>query len=79
MIVTAIGRIGCELGQGYFFSEPQPPTIIGSLLHRQYGDGGEVDEELRVPAPLSTPTDTAEEPAAVVLPKLRKTTPAAQD
>ena len=69
--VERLLEIGCELGQGYFFSEPQPPTIIASLLGRQF-DGG------RAPAaPLATPTAAPSEPAAVVLPKLRKTTPVA--
>lgn len=68
--------IGCELGQGFFFSEPQPPTIIDSLLSRQFGSaeaGGTAPA-----APPSKPTTVevaAAASAPVVLPKLRSTAP----
>lgn len=69
--VERLLELGGELGQGCFFSEPQPPTIIAGLLAGQ-SDGG------RSPAtPLATPVSAPSEPAAVVLPKLRRTTPVA--
>ncbi|MEZ5244238.1 MAG: EAL domain-containing protein [Acidimicrobiales bacterium] len=72
--VERLLEIGCELGQGYFFSEPQPPTIIASLLSRQFDTAGST-----APAALDTPPAGVgtTEPAPVVLPKLRKTTPVA--
>jgi len=68
--VDRLLEIGCELGQGFYFSEPQPPTIIGSLLSRQFSETDEADA-----VPLAAP-DQSDAPAPVVLPKLRKTTPA---
>ncbi len=74
----------CELGQGYFFSEPQPPTIIEGLLHRQInaepvidagsaGTGPMMERAPAAPAPADD-DDGDSSPAPVVLPKLRKTT-----
>lgn len=74
--VERLLEIGCELGQGYFFSEPQPPTIIASLLGRQYGES---ESPAPAPTPLDPPAAVSAEPAPVVLPKLRKTTPVAPD
>jgi predicted signal transduction protein with EAL and GGDEF domain len=74
----------CELGQGYFFSEPQPPTIIEGLLHRQINaepviDAGSAETgpmmERAPAAPAPADDDDGDSsPAPVVLPKLRKTT-----
>ena len=69
--VERLLEIGCELGQGYFFSEPQPPTVIASLLGRQF------DADASVPLEASTAVPT--EPGPVVLPKLRKTAPVASN
>jgi len=80
--VERLLEIGCELGQGYFFSDPQPPTIIGSLLHRQY-EGSASESPPPTPSPatrsLGAPAPAEEEAAPVVLPKLRQTTPVAPD
>lgn len=75
--------IGCELGQGYFFSEPQPPTIIESLLHRQINGeqlvAAATVEDAALPKPSMLSDPMPETSAAVVLPKLRQTTPARAD
>ncbi|MDW3218352.1 MAG: EAL domain-containing protein [Acidimicrobiales bacterium] len=75
--------IGCELGQGYFFSEPQPPTIIESLLQRQINGVQPVTEPTAedpvLPAPSMIADPTPEQSAAIVLPKLRQTTPVRAD
>jgi diguanylate cyclase (GGDEF)-like protein len=68
--VELLLEIGCELGQGFFFSEPQPPTIIASMLARQYGGSAALDD-----ARLESPERATSEPAPVELPELRQTTP----
>jgi EAL domain-containing protein (putative c-di-GMP-specific phosphodiesterase class I) len=30
--LAALRELGCDLAQGYFFSNPQPPEVIGELL-----------------------------------------------
>ena len=65
--VERLVDLGCELGQGNFFSEPQPATIIDGLLHRQFS--GDVVAAHK--AAVAPPTPTADA-AAVVLPKLRQ-------
>ena len=73
--VERLLEFGCELGQGYFFSDPQPPTIIEGLLRRQWRtDAGEGGAEM--PA-MRADTD-ADAPASIVLPKLRQTSVPAQ-
>lgn len=70
--VKRLLEVGCELGQGYFFSEPQPPTIIEGLLLRQFGgDTPAAASPAEAPAPVGETATTA----PVVLPKLRQTTP----
>lgn len=65
--VERLIALGCELGQGNFFSEPQPPTIIDGLLRRQFS-GDVVAAHNASIGPAKSEPDAA----AVVLPKLRQ-------
>jgi diguanylate cyclase (GGDEF)-like protein len=64
--VDRLVEMGCELGQGYHFSEPQPTTIIDDLVRRAHAGS------VVAPARLA---DAEKHSGGVVLPKLRQTTP----
>lgn len=57
--VVLLSQLGCELGQGFHFAEPQPATIIEYLLRNDMAD----------------PPEQAESDAAVVAPQLRGSAP----
>ena len=68
--VERLVAFGCELGQGYFFFDPQPPTIIEGLLRRQWrSDDSPAEDRAVDPAGADGVSATA----SVVLPKLRQT------
>jgi len=73
--VERLIAFGCELGQGNFFFDPQPPTIIEGLLRRQWrSDDSPAEDRAVDPAGA----DGASAAASVVLPKLRQTNVPAQ-
>jgi diguanylate cyclase (GGDEF)-like protein len=68
--VARLLEFGCELGQGYFFSEPQPPTIIEGLLRRQWRSD---ESPERAGDGETSLAQEADDTASVVLPRLRQT------
>ncbi len=63
--IDLLVELGCELGQGFHFAEPQPASVIDDFLARR---GASVEA-----VAAATPVGGVEPEPAVVLPRLRRT------
>ena len=66
--IVRLRDLGCELGQGHHYAEPQPATIIDALVQQA--------EAMGVAAAAPAPPVGPPEQATVVLPTLRRSVPA---